>query len=193
MPLWGKFADKFGNLKVIRMTGAFVFLVPLAWLLTPLLMVISPTAAIIYLIIEEFITNFIWAGFNLSAVNFIYDAVTQQRLALCIAYYNILNGIGVFIGATLGGFISSLNFNFLGLSPILFIFLISGIARLIVYAFMMPKIKEVREVEKYQKGELRGELRGELKKILLPIHNRFNLVPQGRPVGSAPLTHPGNS
>jgi MFS family permease len=197
MPLWGKFSDKFGNLKVIRMTGAFVFLVPLAWLLTPVIMIINPTAAIIYLIIEEFLTNFIWAGFNLSAVNFIYDAVTQQRLALCIAYYNILNGIGVFIGATLGGIVSSLDFNFLGLNPILFIFLISGIMRLIVYAFMIPKIKEVREVEKYEKGEfkeeLEGELKGELKKILLPIHNRFNLVPQGRPVGSAPLTHPGNS
>jgi hypothetical protein len=62
---------------------------------------------------------------------------------------------------------------------------------------MMPKIKEVREVEKYKKGELReelgGELRGELKKILLPIHNRFNLVPQGRPVGSTALSHPSNS
>jgi MFS family permease len=193
MPLWGKFADRFGSLKVIRMTGAFVFLVPLAWLLTPLLMAIDPMVGIIYLIVEEFLTNFIWAGFNLSAVTFIYDAVTKQRLALCIAYYNILNGIGVFIGATLGGFVSSLDFNFFGLNPILFVFLMSGIGRFMVYIFMMPKIKEVREVEKYEKGELGGELRGELKKILLPIHNKFNLVPQGRPVGSAALTHPGNS
>jgi MFS family permease len=189
MPLWGKFADKFGNLKVIRMTGAFVFLVPIAWLLVPVLMLINPTTAIIYLLVEEFLNNFIWAGFNLSAVNFIYDAVTQQRLALCIAYYNILNGIGVFIGATLGGLISSLNFNFLGLSPILFIFLMSGVARFIVYLFMISKIKEVREVEKYEKGELKGELRGEIKKILLPIHNRFNLIPQGKPIGSVALTH----
>jgi MFS family permease len=193
MPLWGKFADKFGNLKVIRMTGAFVFLVPLAWLLTPVFMMINPTAAIVYLIVEEFLNNFIWAGFNLSAVNFIYDAVTQQRLALCIAYYNILNGIGVFIGATLGGIVSSLNFNLLGLSPILFIFLMSGVARIVIYLLMIPQIKEVREVEKYEKGELRGELKGEIKKILLPIHNRFNLIPQGRPIGSATLSHTGGT
>lgn len=189
MPLWGKFADKFGNLKVIRMTGALVFLVPIAWILVPLFMAISPTAAIIYLLIEEFLNNFIWAGFNLSAVNFIYDAVTRQRLALCVAYYNILNGIGVFIGASLGGLVSSFNFNFFGFTPILFIFLVSGIARFLVYIFMMPMIKEVREVEKYEKGEIKIGLKKELGKILLPIHNRFTLVPQGKPIGSTTLPH----
>ena len=193
MPVWGRFADKFGNLKVIRMTGALVFLVPFAWILTPLIMAMNPTLAIIYLLVEEFLNNLIWAGFNLSAANFIYDAVTRQRMALCIAYYNILNGIGVFVGATLGGIISSLNFSFLGLSPILFIFLASGIARFVVYLFMISKIKEVREVQKYEKGELGGEFKGEIKKILLPIHNRFTILPPGKPIGSTTLPHTGNN
>ncbi len=183
MPLWGKFADKFGNLKVLRKTGAFVPLVPLLWLLTPFIAKANPSFVIIYLLAEEFISGFIWAGFNLCAVNFIYDAVTRQRLALCIAYYNILHGIAVFLGATLGGILSSLNINFFGFSSLLFIFLVSGIVRFIVYIFMMPKIKEVREVEKYQNGALRKEM----KQMFLPTYDKANNPPAGRPLGYATL------
>jgi MFS family permease len=111
MSLWGKFSDKFGNLKIMRMTGGFIPLIPLLWLLTPFLVNINPALVIVYLLITEFISNFIWAGFNLSVVNFIYDAVTKQRLALCVAYYNIFRGVGVFIGATLGGILASANIN----------------------------------------------------------------------------------
>jgi MFS family permease len=182
MPLWGKFADKFGNLKVMRLTGAFVFLVPLSWLLVPFLMAINPTFAVVYIVVEEFISNFIWAGFNLSAVNFIYDAVTRQRLALCVAYYNILNGVGVFIGATLGGILSSLNINLFGSSPLLFVFLVSGVLRIIVYIFMMPKIKEVRQIEKYKNGELGREI----KQMFVPISNKFANV---HPFGHNHLLH----
>jgi hypothetical protein len=173
----------------LKTTGAFVFLVPLLWLLTPFFAKISLTAVVVYLLVEEFFSNFIWAGFNLCATNFIYDAVTKQRLALCIAYFNILNGFGVFIGATAGGLLASVDLSFLGINPLLFVFLISGIIRFLVYVFMMPKIKEVREVQPYQKGEFRRELR----KILLPIHSKFNILPQGRPVGSTSLSHSNSS
>jgi len=158
MPLWGKFADRFGNMKVLRLTGAFVPLVPLLWLPTAFLAKISLVSVVVYIFIEEFISNLIWAGFNLCYVNFIYDAVTRQRLALCIAYFNILNGIGVFIGATLGGLLASSNLNFFGLNILLLVFLISGVVRFIVYIIMMPMIKEVREVQKYEKGEIRKEI-----------------------------------
>ncbi len=158
MPLWGKFADKFGNLKVLRFTGAFVPMVPIVWLLTPLVIKIDVNLVIIYLFIAEFISGFMWAGFNLSSVNFIYDAVSRQKISLCVAYYNILHGIGVFIGATLGGFIASSDFAIFGMTSILFVFLISAIARAAVYLIMISKIKEVRKVEKYKDGELKKEV-----------------------------------
>lgn len=158
MPLWGKFADKFGNLKVLRFTGAFIPLVPLAWFLTPLILKIDATSVIVYLFSVEFISGFIWAGFNLSSVNFIYDAVSRQKLSLCVAYYNILHGIGVFVGASLGGIISSSDFVILGMNSILVIFLISAVARFAVYIVMISKIKEVRRVEKYKDGELKKEI-----------------------------------
>ena len=158
LPLWGKFSDRFGNLKVLRITGAITPLVPLAWFVTFFLAKINPSVVLPYLLCTEFISGFVWAGFNLSAVNFIYDAVTRPKIGLCVAYYSILNGTGIFIGATLGGILASLNISFLGLTPILFVMLVSGIARLLVYFFMIPRIKEVREVEPYHDGELRKEI-----------------------------------
>ncbi len=173
MPMWGKFADRFGNLKVLKFTGALISLIPVAYFFTMFIPLENKILLIPYLFAIEFFSGFIWAGLNLSLVNFIYDAVSRQKLALCIAYYNIFNGFGVFIGATLGGIISSAGFSFFGISSILFVFLLSALARLIVYAFMIPKIKEVRNVEKYKKGEFRNEV----KSIFVPLYNRLGIKP----------------
>lgn len=155
MSIWGKFADKYGNLKSMKISGIFVFLIPFLWLLIPFINfgnLLFP-----YLIILESFAGAVWAGFNLSASNFIYDAVTRGRMALCVSYFNIINGIGAFIGAILGGFISSLDFVFLGLNSLLFIFLLSGILRLIVYFYVL-KIKEVREVDNFGIKEIKKRM-----------------------------------
>jgi len=66
---------------------------------------------------------------HLAASNFIYDSVSVQRRGICVAYYNILIGIGVFIGAGIGGLLAeNLTINFM--NSLLFIFLISGVVRL---------------------------------------------------------------
>lgn len=165
MPLWGKFADRFGSLKVLRWTGAMIFLIPLLWFLTIFFVKINIALVIGYLIGLEIFAGFVWAGFNLSIINFIYDAVSNQKIALCVAYFNIMHGVGVFIGASLGGIISSFNFTIFGISSILFVFLLSGAVRFFIYIIMISKIKEVRRVEEYKDGEF-GE---EMKKGLLPI------------------------
>ncbi|MGB9708092.1 MAG: MFS transporter [Candidatus Pacearchaeota archaeon] len=146
MPLWGKFADHYGNIKATKITSFLVALVPLLWFFS---IFISKEFLLSYLIIIEAFSGMVWAGFNLSSSNFIYDAVTRQRIALCVAYSNIMNGIGVFMGATSGGFLSSLHFAVLGISPILTVFLISGLLRLAVAFIMTPKIKEVRDVKNF--------------------------------------------
>jgi MFS family permease len=169
MQVWGRFADKYGNLKVIKITGLYIPLVPLVWVLSPLIANISNLLLFIYLLTLEFVSGVMWAGFNLSSVNFIYDASTRQRIPLCVAYFNVLSGIGIFIGATLGGFISSFNFVLFGMSPILFIFFLSFVLRFGAYILMISKVKEVREVEKYEKGGFRKEFRDSI----LYITNKF--------------------
>lgn len=148
LPFWGRIIDDYGSVKVLKLTGMFVPLIPIFWLASPFLFNCNLFVLTIYLFFIEAFSGFMWAGFNLAANNFIYDAVTKERMVICVAYSNVLNGIGVFIGSTLGGFISSMSFNILFLNSILFVFLLSGIARAIVYFVMIPKIKEVGKIKK---------------------------------------------
>ena len=48
-PFWGKFADKFGNINVIKLCGFFIFLVPLLWFVSPLIFIQSKSFLILYL------------------------------------------------------------------------------------------------------------------------------------------------
>jgi len=137
MPIWGKFSDKYGNRMLLKIGSFLVPLLPIAWLFSS-----SP----LYLaLVPQLISGLAWSAFNLAAGNFIYDSVSVQRRGICVAYYNLLNGVGIFLGATIGGLIAQyLSISFMNV--FLFIFLISGIARFIVAVIFVPKIKEVRKV-----------------------------------------------
>ncbi|MFC1682576.1 MFS transporter, partial [Nanoarchaeota archaeon] len=93
MELWGKFADKFGNYQVLKISLLFFPLMPILWILSgnPIYLVLVPSAlGGIYL-----------AGFGLATSNFIYDNVSQQKRGLAVSYFNLLVGIGAFLGAGL--------------------------------------------------------------------------------------------
>ena len=141
MPFWGKFSDKYGRKITLTICSVFIAIMPALWLISQ-----SPY----YLVFPMIIAGIGWAGFNLSAFNFIYDSVSVQRRGLCLAYYNILLGIGIFIGAGLGGLIlqklPGLNLNF---SSFFIIFLISSSLRLLSSIIFLPMIKEPRKVRKF--------------------------------------------
>lgn len=145
IPLWGKFADKYGNREMLKLGTTILLFVPFLWILSknPIYLIIVP----------QLFSGLGSSAFGLSTSNFIYDAVTVQRRGIIIAYYSVLNGLGVFIGATIGGLIAQfVNFSFI--NTFLFIFIVSGIARLIVVITVMPKIKEVRKIETKTKNNL---------------------------------------
>jgi MFS family permease len=148
MPLWGKFADKYGSIEVMRLTGFFIPLLPFLWLLTPF--VNNLIYIVILIIFIEIVSGFIWAGFNLAAGNFIYDAVTKERLSICSSYFNVINGFFALIGALIGGYLSSHNFSMFGLSPLLTLFALSAVIRFIVYFMYSSNVKEVREVNIFE-------------------------------------------
>ncbi|MEK6820234.1 MAG: MFS transporter [Nanoarchaeota archaeon] len=139
MPIWGKFSDKYGNREMLKIGAIVVPFFPMLWIFSS-----SP----LYLaLVPQLVGGIGWAAFNLAASNFVYDSVSVQRRGLCVAYYNIIVGIGVFFGAALGGILAHyLTITFM--NKLLFIFLISGLARLAVTIIFMPSIKEVRKVEK---------------------------------------------
>lgn len=138
MPVWGKFSDKYGNRELLKIGAILVGAMPILWVFSP-----SP----VYLIlVPQLISGVGWAAFNLAASNFIYDTVSRERRAICVAYYNVLIGIGIFLGATSGGILAQyVHTNLIDI--ILLLFLLSGIWRLISI-FIMKTIKEVRETEK---------------------------------------------
>ena len=134
-PLWGYFADKYGNRELLRVTSLLIILSPLLWILNshPLYLILVP----------QFFAGFGWSGFNLATSNFIYDAVEPRRRAMLVAYNNLLSGIGIFFGAIIGGFIIQyVKLNFLNI--FLFTFLVSGLLRILIIILFLPQVEEVR-------------------------------------------------
>jgi MFS family permease len=137
LSFWGKIGDKYGNRKLLTIGSFIIPFAPLFWVFSG-----NPW----YLIFTaQLAAGLGWAAFNLAASNFIYDSVSRERRAICVAYYSILNGVGVFAGAIFGGlFAQYVHITFMNV--LLLIFLISAIMRILVVWFFLPGIKEVREV-----------------------------------------------
>jgi len=142
---WGVHSDRAGNLKVLRITSYLVSFIPLLWL-------INQNAY--YLFFIQMFSGFAWAGFNLSASNFIYDSSTPGQRARCIAYFNACTGIALFLGALTGGWLAERVpagfFEF----PVMNIILISALMRFMIAFFVPFKLKEVRQVEPVRIREL---------------------------------------
>ena len=47
--------------------------------------------------------GFLWAGLNLPAVNFVYDAVSRSTRARFLAYFNVINSCCISAGAFISG------------------------------------------------------------------------------------------
>ena len=129
---------------VLKVTAPIIATLPLLWVINH-----HP----FYLFFIQIISGFAWAGFNLCATNFIYDAVSPQKRTRCIAYFNVFNGIALCLGALIGGFLIEKLPPFLGYK-IFTLFLISSFLRMTVAIFMPTKLKEVRSVEKISSYQL---------------------------------------
>ncbi|MEK6968729.1 MAG: MFS transporter [Nanoarchaeota archaeon] len=134
---WGYACDRFGSRKILTMTALLISSSPLLWLFS---------TDFKYLILIQMYSGFVWAGFEISTFNFILDCTSTLKRATAISYYNLLNGLAVLAGAIVGGII--VKYNSLFWSKYIFIFLVSGIARFAVAIYFIPKIHEMRHVQK---------------------------------------------
>lgn len=156
MPAWGKFGDVYGNKTILKLTGYLVPLVPIFWLFSVL---IPQQTIVVYLLIVEAFSGVVWAGFNLATADYIYDIATQQSIGQFSAYFSVVNNIGAFIGALLGGLIASFSFSLFGLSSILIVFLLSGVARFIVAALNVHHIDDVRHIKEFGMKEAKEQFK----------------------------------
>ncbi|OGS37395.1 MAG: hypothetical protein A2293_10150 [Elusimicrobia bacterium RIFOXYB2_FULL_49_7] len=159
MPWWGKFIDKYGNLKAIKISTFVTALTPLVWLASAQFADRGPTFLFFYLVGAQLLAGALWGGYELGVANFIFDAVTRQRLAICNSYFTILNATGILLGALLGGALASHAFHFFGLSPLLFVFLVSGVTRMAAAATFHVNVKEVRTIQVFGFREAQEHLK----------------------------------
>jgi MFS family permease len=144
LPLWGRHADLVGNVRVLRLSSFFAALIPLLWLFSH-----HP----VYLMLVQMWGGFAWSGVTLCTGNFIYDAVTPQKRIRCIAYFNVINGVAIFLGSSLGGFLGSripplFGYRLLGL------FALSCFCRLSVCLLLSRSFREVRPTHEVSIQEL---------------------------------------
>ncbi len=134
-PILGRFSDKFGNVKLLRIGAVIIPFLPFFWIFY-----VAPLQ--IFLGIQIF-SGIGWTAFNLAASNFIYDNIPSKRRGKYIAIYNSLIGLAIIGGGLLGSsLISFINISFM--NSYHFIFLLSGILRITVVLGLLRKIKEVR-------------------------------------------------
>jgi len=133
---WGRRGDHAGNLSVIRFTSYLLPAVPIVWLIS---------TNQYFLIAAQVFSGFAWAGFNLAATNFLYDATEDGSRTKYIAFFNAMTGISICAGAVIGGYIIPLLPPTRG-NNLLTLFLISGMLRGIFILALLNRIKEVRNV-----------------------------------------------
>ncbi len=144
---WGRISDVFGNRLILVTTGSMIPFLPLLWLVSDNFW---------YLIGVQVISGFAWAGFSLSAGNFLYDLIPSARRSAAMAFHNVFVAIGVFLGGMLGALLAGwCRPN--GLSPVsgftlpsvlLVVFAVSAVLRMLVAAVFLPGLREVRQVRR---------------------------------------------
>jgi MFS family permease len=143
MPVWGKASDRFGTRKVLSLSSFLMPLSPLLWLFS---------SNYLYLFIIQMYNGFVWAGFELASFNYLFDVTQPNKRATAVAYYNVLCGVGIFIGGIAGSIIVAINpihsvTALIFWSPYIFVFLVSGFMRYLMAVIFIPRLKEVRPVE----------------------------------------------
>jgi MFS family permease len=134
MQVWGLMADKRGNLLVLRLSAPLIGVMTFGWV---------ANQSVWWLAGVEVLGGFAWAGYNLSAVNFVYESSTDRQRALNVGFFNAFAGVGIFVGSIVGGLLAPIVPHILEYS-LLTLILISAIVRMSIALFLVPRVREIR-------------------------------------------------
>jgi MFS family permease len=154
MTWWGRRTDRAGSIKILKITSFMIPFVPIMWVVS---------GNVYWIILVQILAGFAWSGFQLSSNIFIYDASPQENRTRYIALNNALLFLGISIGSLTGGLVAP-HLPLIKGSYFLSIFLLSGLARLVVVLLFLPHISEVRDVPHVT-----------AKELLLPRFNNWGL------------------
>ncbi len=130
LTFWGRLVDKTGSLKILSQVSYVIPLVPILWIFSP---------NFFYLIGVQLLSGVVWAAFDLSVQTFIYKATQPDQRLRYIVYYRSLTSFSVALGSITGAFMLNYMFSIFG-SPLLGMFLVSGLLRMVIARLMLPKL-----------------------------------------------------
>ena len=113
--LFGRLSDRWGSRRVQVLSGLFIPLLPVSWILARSPWHVAPI---------RIAASFLWAGYNLANFNALLTLTPQKRRARYTAVYNVLIALANAGGAALGGVVADTA----GYTPI---FVMSGVGRLL--------------------------------------------------------------
>ncbi len=140
---WGPFADKYGNVRALKLSVAAIIVVPLLWLAVD-------NAAKAY--VMNVIAGVFWAGMSMVSLNFVYEASPREERVRNVAYLFAFQGVATFLGNMTGGAILPHVPKVFG-SSVMALFIISAAVRLGGAAIIFAKVREVRHIARGEGGK----------------------------------------
>ncbi len=168
---WGRISDRYGNKKVLIVTGLLVPFLPMLYL---------AGTHLTFLVLVNFFGGLVWAGLSLGLQNYVFDAVRAEDRAKGVALWNTINAIGWFAGSMAGSWLAivvpgELHVWGLTLAPasnLPIVFFLSGLLRLITSLALLGTFGEPRQVQAISHRALLAEL---------PLVESLAAVVGGRP------------
>ncbi|MBI4802212.1 MAG: MFS transporter [Elusimicrobia bacterium] len=132
MKRWGRLADAFGSVKVLRLSFLLIPTVPLFW---------AVSRNFIYLSLVEVYSGVIWGAYLIGINNFLYDAAGAALRTRANACFGFISGLAQFGGAMLGGWLYEVLPAWHG-SPFIILLIISGVLRFFAFSLFLRLVKE---------------------------------------------------
>ncbi len=187
---WGRISDSFGNRLILIVAGSIISVLPMLWLVS---------ANYWYIVGVQMLAGLSWAGFGLSASNFVYDAVAPSKRAMYVAFNSVMSSSGVFLGSLLGGYLGQhlptqivlLGHSISWSSALSWAFLISALTRIGIMTLFIPQLREVRAVPPLSARNLILRV-PQLSAFTDLLFNLFTLGQRKPVTGKEMLKHPVN-
>ncbi|MBN1456908.1 MAG: MFS transporter [Sedimentisphaerales bacterium] len=97
LSILGRLCDRVGYVMPMRLFTTFILGLPLVWIFTKNYWM---------LLLIQIVAGITWGGMALASFNYTLDAVDPSNRLNNISYLNVISSVCIFMGATLGGFIS---------------------------------------------------------------------------------------
>ncbi len=139
---WGSFSDRFGSRFMMLLSSSLIPAAPILWIFSE---------NYYWLLLVQIFSGFAWSGYNLTTANYLYDIRPHQTdFASYAALQAQAAAIFVFFGSLLGGLLAtqaqklSIYLPFSIGSTLYIVFTTSGLIRLLVLLWFIPRADEPR-------------------------------------------------